>query len=133
MPGGAIPSRKQSPETEARAAVRASTAESLPLWKAEPMIATVSDAAANASRRMRPLATPGWPRPARQRRTVTTTESSDQWMRKRTTYAVNHHGRASPVAGKRGNANVPIESTIVIAATNRCRRWAGGAKTVAKR
>ena len=46
---------------------------------------------------------------------------------------MNHHGRASPVAGKRGNANVPIESTIVIAATNRCRRWAGGAKTVAKR
>ena len=35
---------------------------------------------------------------------------------------MNHHGHVSPEAGKRGNANVQIESTIVIAATNRCRR-----------
>ena len=56
---------------------------------------------------------------------MTTTESSDQWTRKRTTYDVNHHGRASPAAGKRGSANVPIESTTVIAATNRCSRCGG--------
>ena len=41
------------------------------------------------------------------------------------TYAMNHHGRASPAAGKRGSANVPIESTTVIAATNRCRPLGG--------
>ena len=54
----------------------------------EPSSATVSAAAAKPSIRIRFAATDGSDRPARQSRLVTTIESSVQWMKKTTTYAV---------------------------------------------
>ncbi len=64
---------------------------------------------------------------------MTTIESSVQWMKKTTTYAVKSGEYDSPAAGRLGSANVQIESPTVSAPTATCRRKLGGTNSVAKR
>jgi hypothetical protein len=97
------------------------------------MIATVIAAAAKLSISIRLRATPGSPRPARQRRTATTIESSVQWMTNAATHAVSHVGLASPSSGRPGRTTVHRTSNVVAESTMRARRREGGSKATVKR
>jgi len=83
--GGASPSRNPAALTSPSTAATTAAAESFEPWNAVPMIATVIAADANDSMRIRLLATPGWPRPARQSRTDTTTDRTVQCIRNAST------------------------------------------------
>src|SRR5207302_8870011 len=74
----------------------------------------VSSAAAKARIRIRRRATAGWPRPARQSRVAATEDSTVQWTKKPTRYAMNQPGRGCPGSGKWGSANVQTIIATVI-------------------
>src|SRR6185312_9242118 len=135
-PGGANATRNENALTMARTELIRARPEYVWLVAAAKKSAIVRSAAANARIRIRRRATAGWPRPARQSRVAATEESTVQWIRKPTRYAMNRPDRGSPGSGKCGRAKVQtiiatvispsalssLEVALLKTVVNRCRR-----------
>src|SRR5207248_5698886 len=114
--GGAKPSRKAATLTVASAPEASERAESWFVVRIESRSARVIRALAVARKRIRRLATVGWPRPACQRLVAATAESTVQWTKKTATNAWKTALRGSPDCGIEGSANVQT-TRIALSAT----------------